>query len=109
MGGIDSSRQREPAAPAEITVILLDGFADDEVTVAVGAEQRRLHGVTTKLLTGFAEQLAFAVGRDASVRIAVINRGLDHQRMAAPGQILLVSISGDSLTVAETDRMPGFL
>lgn len=109
MGNSDPSQLREPATSAGITVILLDGFADDDVTVVVGAEQRRLHGVTTKLLTGYAEEVAFAVGVETLVRVAVINRGLDHQRMVAPGRTLLVSLVGNSLAAVETDRTPGFL
>ncbi|MBH0780460.1 hypothetical protein [Nocardia bovistercoris] len=106
MGGSDPSRQ---AAASGVTVVLLDGFADDRVTVEVGADARRLQGVTTKLLTGFAEQLEFEAHGDVPVRILVADRGLDHRTTAASGQVLLVSITGDSLSVTAANEMPGFL
>ncbi|WP_067535673.1 hypothetical protein [Nocardia crassostreae] len=92
----------------EIRVVLLDGFADDDVVVTVGDDRRTVRGVTTKLLTGLAEQLVFAAVGETRVRVEVAARGAEDQRMVRGGRTLLVSISGSALKVVEVDGAPGF-
>ena len=102
-------RQRGGRRAVAITVILLDGFAQDEVIVTVGDETRRLTDVTTMLLTGYAEQLEFEASGDVSVRIEVVTRKLDHTRTVVAGKTLLISLVEGALDIIETDETPGFM
>jgi len=91
-----------------ITVVLLEGFDSDEVIVTVGSEARHLTNVTTKLLTGYAEQLQFDFSGETSVRIQVVSRKIERTRTAASGKTLLISIVDGALDVTESDQPPGF-
>jgi hypothetical protein len=85
-----------------LTVLLLEGFDDDEVVVSVdGREVDRRPGITSSPLVGMAAELGLRVADDAvDVTVAVPARGLAATTPLPPGDAtVLAEVAGDTLTL----------